>query len=94
MYGTAPWGARWDDVKTFDTSSHWIWTSDADNHNDVYCRIVIPINAGSACDTQFTGAGAPPANPLPFKDHMQSRVIVPTAVKDLAGGLQMSGFVK
>eukprot|EP01045_Picozoa_sp_COSAG04_P000894 COSAG04_NODE_26_length_37184_cov_14.641149_14_plen_525_part_00 len=94
VYGTAPWGARWDDVKTFDTSSHWIWTSDADNHNDVYCRIVIPINAGSACDTQFTGAGAPPANPLPFKDHMQSRVIVPTAVKDLAGGLQMSGFVK
>lgn len=94
MYGTSSglFSSLFDEVYAFDKTSHWIWTVDTRNPNAVYCRLAVPIGAGQACVARNAVGSGPPVDPLPYTDHMQSRVIVPTAAKDLSSGMQMSGM--
>lgn len=64
--GVGPWGdvnremGAVDDggLGTISASSEWIWSTDADAHNDVYCRLTVPCGGNVVFSEDFEDADA------------------------------------
>ena len=44
--GSGPWGGGHN--SNFPADAQWMWTSESVAHNDIFCRIVIPVRAARA----------------------------------------------
>ena len=63
-YDSAPWGdinrdMGMDSLGAISTDSQWVWTSDNQAHNDIYCRLTVP------CGRPQPPPGPPPPAKIP-----------------------------